>query len=45
MSESRALTNIIGNAVATVVISKTEKEFDKKEAPETVAHPTESIPS
>ncbi|MCQ5273374.1 cation:dicarboxylase symporter family transporter, partial [Schaalia odontolytica] len=28
MSESRALTNIIGNAVATVVISKTEKEFD-----------------
>lgn len=31
MSESRAITNIIGNAVATVVISKTEKEFEKTE--------------
>ncbi|MED0659005.1 dicarboxylate/amino acid:cation symporter [Bacillus smithii] len=29
MSEARAITNIIGNAVATVVISKTEKEFDR----------------
>ena len=28
MSESRALTNIIGNAVATVVIAKSENEFD-----------------
>ena len=28
MSEARALTNIIGNAVATVVIAKSENEFD-----------------
>jgi aerobic C4-dicarboxylate transport protein len=27
MSEARAITNLIGNGVATVVISKTEKEF------------------
>jgi aerobic C4-dicarboxylate transport protein len=28
MSEARALTNMIGNGVATVVISKWEKELD-----------------
>lgn len=28
MSEARAVTNIIGNALAAVVISKSEKEFD-----------------
>lgn len=28
MSEARAVTNLIGNGVATVVISKSEKEFD-----------------
>jgi aerobic C4-dicarboxylate transport protein len=28
MSEARALTNIIGNAVATIVVSKWEKELD-----------------
>jgi aerobic C4-dicarboxylate transport protein len=27
MSEARAITNIIGNGVATIVISKSEKEF------------------
>jgi aerobic C4-dicarboxylate transport protein len=27
MSEARAITNIIGNGVATLVISKSEKEF------------------
>jgi aerobic C4-dicarboxylate transport protein len=27
MSESRAITNLIGNGVATVIISKTENEF------------------
>ena len=32
MSEGRALTNIIGNAVATVVIGKWEKEIDMNEA-------------
>jgi aerobic C4-dicarboxylate transport protein len=28
MSEARALTNIIGNAVATVVVSRSENELD-----------------
>ncbi|MEI9955892.1 MAG: hypothetical protein WDM90_06185 [Ferruginibacter sp.] len=28
MSEGRALTNIIGNTVATVVIAKSEKALD-----------------
>ncbi len=30
MSEARALTNITGNAVATVVISASEKELDRE---------------
>lgn len=29
MSEARAVTNLIGNGVATVVVSKSEKEFDE----------------
>lgn len=32
MSEARALTNIIGNAVATVVVAKWEKELDRTQA-------------
>ena len=32
MSEGRALTNLIGNAVATVVIAKWEKEIDTEQA-------------
>ena len=28
LSEARAITNIIGNGVATLVIAKSEKEFD-----------------
>lgn len=28
MSEARAITNLIGNTVATVVISKSERELD-----------------
>jgi aerobic C4-dicarboxylate transport protein len=32
MSEARALTNIIGNAVATLVVSKWEKELDVEKA-------------
>jgi aerobic C4-dicarboxylate transport protein len=34
MSEARALTNIIGNAVATLVVSKWEKELDMSKAKE-----------
>lgn len=34
MSEARALTNIIGNAVATLFVSKWEKELDIKKAKE-----------
>ncbi len=34
MSEGRALTNLIGNAVATVVIAKWEKEIDPAKAKE-----------
>ncbi len=30
MSEARAITNIIGNGVATIVIAKSEKEFDEE---------------
>jgi len=32
MSEARAITNIIGNGVATLVIAKSEKEFDPEAA-------------
>jgi len=28
MSEGRAMTNIIGNAIATVVVAKSENEID-----------------
>jgi aerobic C4-dicarboxylate transport protein len=28
MSEARAITNLIGNGVATVVVSKSENEFN-----------------
>ena len=30
MSEARAITNIIGNGVATIIIAKSEKEFDEE---------------
>ncbi|MCI1882509.1 MAG: dicarboxylate/amino acid:cation symporter [Sporolactobacillus sp.] len=30
MSEARAITNLIGNGIATIVISKSERAFDKK---------------
>lgn len=36
MSEGRALTNIIGNAVATIVIAKWEKELDLTVAEKTI---------
>jgi aerobic C4-dicarboxylate transport protein len=39
MSECRALTNLVGNGVATVVISRWEGELDKAKLHETMAHP------
>ena len=36
MSEARAVTNLIGNGVACVVISKSEKEFEGTEAAEAI---------
>jgi aerobic C4-dicarboxylate transport protein len=41
MSECRALTNLIGNGVATVVISRWDGELDKKMLHEAMAHPIE----
>jgi aerobic C4-dicarboxylate transport protein len=39
MSECRALTNLVGNGVATVVISRWEGELDVDKLHETLAHP------
>ncbi len=39
MSECRALTNLIGNGVATVVISRLEGELDADQLRRTMAHP------
>jgi aerobic C4-dicarboxylate transport protein len=39
MSECRALTNLIGNGVATIVISRWEGELDVGKLHETMAHP------
>jgi aerobic C4-dicarboxylate transport protein len=41
MSERRALTNLIGNGVACVVISLSEGELDKEALHKTMAHPLE----
>ena len=38
MSECRALTNLIGNGVATIVISRCEGELDAQALHETMAH-------
>ena len=32
MSEARAVTNLIGNGVATVVVARWENEFDQEKA-------------
>ena len=32
MSEARAITNLIGNGIATIVVSRWEKEFDEERA-------------
>jgi aerobic C4-dicarboxylate transport protein len=39
MSECRALTNLVGNGVATVVISRWERELDAGKLHEAMAHP------
>ncbi|HEY6720634.1 MAG TPA: dicarboxylate/amino acid:cation symporter [Burkholderiales bacterium] len=41
MSECRALTNLVGNGVATIVISRWENELDKDKLHEAMAHPVE----
>jgi len=40
MSECRALTNFVGNGVATIVVSKWEKELDMDKLTSELAHPT-----
>ncbi|MDQ1920602.1 dicarboxylate/amino acid:cation symporter [Massilia pseudoviolaceinigra] len=40
MSECRALTNFVGNGVATVVVSHWEKELDHDRLKSELAHPT-----
>lgn len=42
MSEARALTNIIGNAVATIVVSKWEKELDIETAKNWIGSTTQA---
>ena len=37
MSEARAITNLIGNGVATIVVSKWEKAFDAEKAERVLA--------
>ena len=39
MSECRALTNLIGNGVATIVISRWEGELDNESCARAMAHP------
>jgi aerobic C4-dicarboxylate transport protein len=39
MSECRALTNLIGNGVATIVVSRWEHELDERKLDEGLAHP------
>jgi aerobic C4-dicarboxylate transport protein len=40
MSECRALTNFIGNGVATIVVSKWEGELDHARLKAELEHPT-----
>lgn len=41
MSECRALTNVVGNSVATVVVANWEKQLDKKQFHYCLDHPIE----
>lgn len=40
MSEARAITNFIGNAVATLVVARWDDAFDRSKADEILARPT-----
>jgi aerobic C4-dicarboxylate transport protein len=42
MSECRALTNVIGNGVATIVVSRWQGELDAEKMRETMVHPIEN---
>ncbi len=42
MSECRALTNVVGNGVATIVVSRWEKELDSVKLREVMAHPLDN---
>jgi len=42
MSEARALTNLIGNGVATVVVAKWCGELDEKRMNQVLDHETEA---
>jgi aerobic C4-dicarboxylate transport protein len=42
MSECRALTNLVGNGVATIVISRWEGELDRDRLKTALAHPIDS---
>jgi aerobic C4-dicarboxylate transport protein len=42
MSECRALTNLVGNGVATVVVSAWENELDRNKLQNMLAHPGQS---
>ena len=37
MSEGRAITNLIGNGIATIVVAKSEDEFDEMKHAEAVS--------
>jgi aerobic C4-dicarboxylate transport protein len=39
MSECRALTNTIGNGVATIVVSRWERQLDAEKLKQAMAHP------
>ncbi|MCT2560688.1 dicarboxylate/amino acid:cation symporter [Chryseobacterium herbae] len=41
MSECRALTNVVGNSVATVVVANWEKQLDKEQLQYCLNHPAE----
>jgi aerobic C4-dicarboxylate transport protein len=41
MSECRALTNLVGNGVATIVIARLEGDLDAETLRATMAHPIE----